>query len=86
MEGNRQLSLWGIRIIPISVSVTELSLAIVDEHFRLLVNSNLPCASYCVSLCVEGLGNTSVTFTFNTPPSVIRNYMLILSHTLSFMD
>lgn len=60
IEGNRQLSFRGIWIMPVAVSVAELTLAIVDKHFRLLVNSNLSCAGYCFTLSIERLGNTSV--------------------------
>jgi len=61
-------------------------LAIVDKHFRLLVNSNLSCAGYCFTLSVERLGNTSVASASNTPSSVIRNHMLILSHSISLYE
>lgn len=86
IEGNRQLSFRGIWIMPVAVSVAELTLAIVDKHFRLLVNSNLSCAGYCFTLSIERLGNTSVTSASNTPTSVIRNNMLILSHIISLYE
>ena len=81
IEGNRQLSLRWIWIISITVPVAELTLTIVDKHFRLLVNSNLSCAGYCFTLSVESLGNTSISSASYTPSSVIRNHMLILSHS-----
>lgn len=86
MKDNRQLTLWRIRVISITVPVAELTLTIVDKHFRLLVYRNLPCASYCFSLSIESLSNTNVTSAYNTPPSVIRNHVLIFSHTLTFMN
>ncbi len=80
IEGNRQLSLRWIWIIPVTIPVTELTLTIVDKHFRLLINSNLSCSGYCFTLSVKCLGNTSVPSTSYTPSPIIRNYMLILSH------
>lgn len=79
--GNRQLSLRWIWIISVAVSVAELTLAIVDKQFRLLVNSNLSCSGYRFTLSVERLGDTGISSTSYTPPSVIRNHMLILSHS-----
>lgn len=83
IEGNRQLSLRWIWIISIAIPVAELTLTIVDKHFRLLINSNLSCAGYCFTLSVESLGNTSISSASYTPSSVIRDHMLILSHGIN---
>ena len=58
-------------------------MAIVDIHFRLLVDGNLPSTSYCFSLSVEGLANTTVACTSYAPSAVIRDHVLILSHSIS---
>lgn len=72
-------SLWRGWVVSVAVPLANLTLLVVDQDLALLVDRDASCVLDSFSLCIELLGNFSVTSASHSPFIIMWYDMLILA-------
>ncbi len=68
------------RVVTITIFVSNSAIASVNDHFRMLIPSYIPCRVDGFSLSPMNGSDSFVSFSPNRPISVVGDNMLVLTH------